>query len=116
MKYLRYCFHTIRNLTSGRNALLAATAAVITFSIAAPAQRRSVIIWVSGSGSATESDRGQADSEALDQATSQVNAICTGTVETVEKTGDNCISIGDGDSPSYTCLVQVKGKCVINGR
>ena len=80
-------------------------------------QRRGpVTLWLTGSGTATESDRGSADSEALDQATTQVNSICTGEIETVEKTGDNCIPIGGEGNQTFTCIVIVRGKCVINGR
>ncbi len=79
-------------------------------------QRKPVILWLSGSGTATESDRSSADSEALDQATTQVNSICTGEVQTVEKTGDNCITLGGEGSQTFTCIVLVKAKCVIGGR
>jgi len=101
-------------------AVLAAVAVLVTIPIVARAQRERepVILWLSGSGSATENDRGSADSEALNQATSQVNAECVGEVEIVETTSDNCVTLGGGGDtpPSYSCVVLVKGKCVVHRR
>ena len=108
---------TFTSLKSGRTTAIVAAALLLIGSFGAVAQqRRTVTLWLTGAGTATESDRGSADSEALDQATTQVNASCTGEIEVVEKTGDNCITIGSEGSSSYTCMVFVRGKCVINGR
>ncbi len=109
--------NTERTITTGPRKWAVAAALLLFTSIGAVAQqRRPIILWLSGSGTATESDRGSADSEALDQATNQVNATCTGEVQTVEKTGDNCITLGSEGNQTYTCIVLVKAKCVINGR
>jgi hypothetical protein len=105
-----------KRIFSSPTALIAATLLLIGSFGAVAQQRRTVVLWLTGSGTATESDRGSADSEALDQATTQVNATCTGEIQAVEKTGDNCISLGSEGSSSYTCMVFVRGKCVINGR
>lgn len=78
--------------------------------------RGPIAIWVTGSGSATENDRGSADSEALDQATNQVNAECVGEIDTVEKTSDSCVTFDGDSSTSYACSVTVKAKCVVRGR
>jgi hypothetical protein len=77
-------------------------------SIIGIAEARTFNFWVNGSGMATESDRDSAVSEASDNATQQVNAICPGTVTTVEKTGTMCL--GGGDNP-YVCTVFVKANC-----
>ena len=96
---------------------LAALALLIISSIAASAQQKPPFVWwLFGNGSATENDRASADSEALDQATDQVNSACVGDVEAVVKTGDSCVSTGGEDTPSFTCTVIVKGKCLINKR
>ena len=73
-------------------------------------------IYVTGSATATESDRSSADSEALDQATTQANALCIGNVISTSKTMDTCFKIGDGDNAQYTCSVMVRAACELPGR
>lgn len=74
----------------------------------------SVRVWVFGSGSASESDKGSAMSEAVDQATQQANAICTGVVVTTETTGNFCTSSSDGDgNAQYSCTAMVKALCQV---
>ncbi len=88
------------------------TIAVLLASIIATGEARDITMWVSGSGTAQESDRDSAVNEATDTATQQANAVCIGQVVTVEKTGTTCFG-GDGNSP-YTCMVFVKAQCQIH--
>jgi len=85
-------------------ALLASTFAI--------AEARELTLWVTGGGTAQESDRASAVSEATQTATEQANATCIGEVVAVEPTGTSCFG-GDGDSP-YTCMVFVKAECRIH--
>lgn len=89
------------------------TIVAVAASLIAVAEGRTITTWVFGGGTAQEDDRDTAVSEATDQATQQANAICIGTVVTVEKTGTSCF--GGGDSP-YTCMVFVKAACQIQVR
>ena len=75
-------------------------------------------IWVFGSGSSTESDRGSAMSEAVDQATQQTNALCVGVVVTTEPTGSFCTTSGSDEdgTTQYACTAMVKALCEIQGR
>jgi flagellar basal body-associated protein FliL len=77
-----------------------------------------VRVWVYGSGSSTESDRSSAMSEAIDQATQQANAICTGVVVTNETTGSFCTTTGNDEdgTTQYACTAMVKALCEIQGR
>lgn len=77
------------------------------------AQRREFRTWVFGTGQATAQDRFDAEQQANDTATDQANAICTGRVETVEKTSTICLPMGSDDNRSYSCSVSVKALCVI---
>lgn len=73
-----------------------------------------VQVWVFGSGSASESDRGSAMSEAVDQATQQANATCVGMVVTTETTGSFCTTSSDGDgNTQYSCTAMVKSLCQV---
>ena len=89
------------------------TIVALAASVIGVAQARTINMWVFGSGTATEDDRGSAVSEATDNAVEQANAICIGTVVNVEKTGTTCF--GGGDSP-YTCMVFVKAACQVQTR
>lgn len=89
------------------------TIVALAASIIGVAEARTITIWVSGGGTASESDRDSAVSEATESATEQANAICTGTVVDVEKTGTLCF--GGGDNP-YVCTVFVKAACQITAR
>ncbi len=87
------------------------------FSVAALAGAMTVKVWVFGTGVATEADRSSAMSEALDSATQQANAMCTGVVTTTEPTGNFCINSTDGDgNTQYSCTAMVKALCEIQGR
>jgi hypothetical protein len=90
------------------------TIAALLASVIGMAEARNITMWVSGSGTAQESDRQSAVNEATDTATQQASAVCIGEVVTVEKTGTTCFG-GDGDSP-YTCMVFVKAQCQIHTR
>ncbi len=94
-----------------RNKLLVISAGLSAVTLAAA---MSVQVWVFGSGSATESDRGSAMSEAVDQATQQANAICTGVVVTTETTGSFCTTSDDGNgNMQYSCTAMVKSLCQV---
>ena len=84
------------------------TLVALAASVIGIAEARTITFWVSASGMATEGDRDSAVSEASDNAAQQANAICTGTVTTVEKTSTLCF--GGGDNP-YVCTVFVKAAC-----
>jgi hypothetical protein len=88
------------------------TIAALVASAIGIAEARELTMWVSGSGTAQESDRASAVSEARETATEQANAVCIGEVVNVEATGTSCLG-GDGDSP-YTCMVFVKAECRIH--
>jgi hypothetical protein len=88
------------------------TIAALLASTIGVAGARELTLWVSGSGTAQESDRASAVSEATDQATQMANATCIGEVVNVEPTGTSCFG-GDNDSP-YTCMVFVKAECRIH--
>ncbi len=88
------------------------TIAALLASTIGIAEAREITLWVSGSGSAQESDRASAVSEATEAATEQANALCVGEVVTVEPTGTSCLG-GDGDIP-FTCLAFVKAECRIH--
>lgn len=87
---------------------------VLAAGLIGAAEARTITIWVNGGGVATEADRDSAVSEATDSATQEANAICTGTVTTVEKTSTLCFG-GDGENP-YVCTVFVKAACQITGK
>jgi hypothetical protein len=89
------------------------TMVVLAASLIGVVEARTATVWVFGSGSAQEDDRDSAASDAADYATQQANALCTGEVVNVEKTGTTCF--GGGDSP-YNCLVFVKAACQIQVR
>jgi hypothetical protein len=86
--------------------------AVLAASLMGVAEARIMTFFVNGSGMATESDRDTAVSEATDNATQQANAICTGVVTNVEKTGTMCV--GGTDDIPYVCTVFVKAACQVN--
>ena len=88
------------------------TIAALLASIVGVAEARELTLWVTGGGTAQESDRASAVSEATDSATQQANALCIGEVVTVETTGTSCLG-GDGDNP-YTCMAFVKAECRIH--
>lgn len=89
------------------------TMVALAASVIGIAEARTITIWVNGGGVATESDRDSAVSEATDSATQEANAICTGTVTTVEKTSTLCFG---GDDNPYVCTVFVKAACQITGK
>jgi hypothetical protein len=84
----------------------------LMLSVACIMEAKEFRFWVFGSGTAQDSDRASAVSQATDSATQQINAGCIGTVETVEQTGTTCLG-GNNETP-YTCLVFAKGLCKVN--
>jgi hypothetical protein len=81
-------------------------------------QIRTVTTYTNGSGSATESDRGQAMDEATEQAQNWANSSCMGTVTNTNTTSSSCIKLGSDDenNVTYTCMVAVKATCEIQYR
>jgi len=86
--------------------------AVVLASTIGIAGAKELTLWVNGSGTAQESDRSSAVSEATQAATEQANATCIGEVVNVEPTGTSCFG-GDDNNP-YTCMVFVKAQCRIH--
>jgi hypothetical protein len=69
-----------------------------------------------GFGTGTEADRFQADGEAVEAATEQVNSLCVGEVIDIARTGGGCTDFGTPDAPSFTCTAVMKGECRLPGR
>lgn len=70
-------------------------------------------VVLSGNGIANDKDRSTADSQAYNQAITNLNKVCPGIIDqsTVEKTNDTCGNLGSDDSPLWMCTVAVKGVC-----
>jgi hypothetical protein len=81
-------------------------------------QLKTLTTYTTGSGSATESDRGQAMDEATEQAQNWANSTCMGTVTATNTTSSSCIKLGSDDenNVTYTCMVTVKATCEIEYR
>jgi hypothetical protein len=72
---------------------------------------------VSGNGSAQGPDREATLDEAFENASEQVRLICSGGAgqirhDRIDRTGHNCVSVGDGDSKMYSCMAFVRASCV----
>jgi hypothetical protein len=95
-----------------------AAALLLTCVTADALQMRTVTTFTSGSGSATEPDRGQAMDEATEQAQNWANSTCIGTVTNTNTTSSNCLKFGSDDqnNVTYTCTVVVKATCEIQYR
>jgi hypothetical protein len=93
-------------------------ALVLPGTLAVAQQIRTVTTYTSGSGSATESDRGQAMDEATEQAQNWANSSCMGTVTNTNTTSSSCVKLGSNDqnNVTYTCMVAVKATCEIQYR
>jgi len=88
------------------------TIAALLASVVGIGEAKELTLWVTGGGTAQESDRASAGSEATESATEQANELCIGEVVRVDTTGTSCLG-GDGDNP-YTCMVFVKAECLIH--
>jgi hypothetical protein len=84
--------------------------AIIAGSVIGMAYAAPYRFWVFGSGSARDTDKQSAISQAYDAAVDQTNGACSGVVVRVERTSATCFGGGGDDSP-YNCLVTVKGLC-----
>jgi hypothetical protein len=69
--------------------------------------------WVTGGGSATETDKATAISEATDGATEKLNSACViGVIVQVVKLSTSCDQQDDGNgNAQYDCIVEEKGLC-----
>lgn len=94
---------------------LSAVAVVLSTSLLAMAQQRTVTTYVTGSATATEPDQQQATNEAQQQATYNANNVCIGTVTNTSITSSNCIHLGNDDqgTGTYTCMATVRATCEI---
>ena len=104
------------NAASNAAKIFLVTLAVLAPQTAVIAQQtRTMTTFITGSGSATESDRGSAIDEATQTAQNWANSTCIGTVVAVNTTSSNCIKLGsDADgTTSFTCMVFVKATCEI---
>jgi hypothetical protein len=100
-----------------RIATLTATLAIAGCAILG-AQTRTLVTYTTGSGSASEADRGQAIDEATQTAQNWANSSCMGMVTAVDTTFSNCSKIGSDDdgNVTYMCTVNVKARCEIQYR
>lgn len=67
-------------------------------------------IMVNGAGMAIEQDKDSAHQEADDQAQSNMNSQCEGTMQSSKKIFDSCTQAGD----TWTCNINYTGVCVID--
>jgi len=81
-------------------------------------QTRTMTTYTTGTGSAVESDRGQAMDEATQTAKNWANSACIGTVSNTNTTFSNCVQLGSADQNNltYDCSVTVKDTCEIEYR
>jgi hypothetical protein len=101
--------------TSNRSLIAVALVIAATLGAVGIAQSREFRFAVSGSGSATASDRQEALDEAYDKASDQARAVCgggNGQARHIERTGSNCTAVGSGDNSRYSCMVFVRADCV----
>jgi hypothetical protein len=67
--------------------------------------------YLTGNGTASESDRSQALSEATEQAQSNASSPCIGNVVATSTLSSNCTPLGSGDNLTYMCMVTVRVTC-----
>jgi hypothetical protein len=99
----------------------AAAAVLAAVTIAGAAQSREFHFFVSGNGSAQGPDRQGALDEAYDKASEQARAVCAGgngqiNHDRIDRTGSSCLTSGDHDNTTYTCMVFVRADCVSRTR
>jgi hypothetical protein len=105
--------------TSNRSSIAIALAITAAFGAVGLAQSREFRFAVSGSGSATASDRQEALDEAYDKASDQARTVCgggNGQAHRIERTGSNCTALGSSDNQRYSCMVFVRAECVTRVR
>ena len=89
---------------------------LLTCNLMVAQQLRKTIVYTTGQGSSTNSDRQQAKDDATDTATNWANSSCIGTVTETNITFSQCTPVGSGDNQQYMCTVTVKAKCEILSR
>jgi hypothetical protein len=89
-------------------ALAAALAATLCGTLQA---QKTFTSYLTGIGTASESDRGQAVSEATEQAQGNASSPCVGNVVSTSTLSTNCIPFTIGDTTTYTCTVTVRATC-----
>jgi hypothetical protein len=89
---------------------------LLTTNLMVAQQYRTTVMYTTGNGSSTNSDRDQAKSDATDTATNWANSQCIGNVTETNITYQQCTPIGSGDNQQYMCAVTVKAKCEIQSR
>jgi predicted cobalt transporter CbtA len=67
--------------------------------------------YLTGIGTASETDRSTAMSEATEQAQNNASSPCVGNVVASSVLNSNCIPITIGDTTTYTCTVTVRATC-----
>lgn len=67
-------------------------------------------VWVSGTGIATEPEKGAAKIAAIERATERTNNMCVGAITSTEIT-DICTASGEDNNPQYVCTATVKRLC-----
>ena len=97
-------------------ALALLSAATLVATNGAPAFARTTTLYMSQLGSGSDSDKGTAHSQALQDATDRLNNICIGTMVNIEETSVVYIPIGSGDNLVYNATVFAKGQCQITTR
>jgi hypothetical protein len=94
--------------------------AALTFSwTAANAQQlKTIVTYTSGFGSATETDRDLAISEATQTAQNWANSTCMGSVTDSNTTNSACskLSTDEDGNVTWFCSVTVKNRCEIEYR
>jgi glycine cleavage system H lipoate-binding protein len=94
------------------------TALTLSLAAARAQQLRTIITYTSGFGSASETDRDLAISEATQTAQNWANSTCTGMVTDSNTTTSTCAKLStDGDgNVTWLCSVTVKDRCEIEYR
>jgi len=100
-------------MMKSRGALVVVT--VVCLASVCVAQSREIRFFVTGSGSATGTDRQAALDDAYDKASEQARLFCAGgagQARHVERTGSSCVELGDGENRRFSCMVFVSAECV----
>jgi hypothetical protein len=94
------------------------TALTFNLATANAQQLKTVVTYTSGFGSATETDRDLAISEATQTAQNWANSSCLGTVTDSNTSSSACSKLGTDSDGNITwfCSVAVKNRCEIEYR
>src|SRR6185312_16297682 len=96
--------------------LITCATLLLTSSLMIAQQMRTTVIYTTGQGSSTNTDKQQATDDATQTATNWANSACIGNVTETNVTFSQCSPIGSGDSQQFVCTVRVKAKCEIQSR